>query len=857
VTLEVGTMLGRYEIVAVLGVGGMGEVYRARDSRLKRDVAVKVLSRCSAADPDLARRFEQEARAAGSLNHPNVMAVYDAGSHEGVPYLVSELLEGETLRDRLDVGPLPARKAVDLAIHIAAGLAAAHAKGIVHRDLKPENVLLTRDGQAKILDFGVAKLLAREEAPEGTGRQTVPGGTTPGIVLGTVGYMSPEQVRGEAVDVRSDLFSFGTMLYEMLSGQRAFRRDSAVETMNAILKDEPPELAEATPDMPPLLLRIVQRCLEKQPDERFQTARDLSFALEEVRGSGRARTAPTAAAPAVRPRYLRPALAALAVALAVVVVFNLGRRHAVESSPTFRQITFRRGVVSAARFARDGHTVYFSAAWGGQPQEICAAEAASPEARPLGLGRARLVATSPGELALILLAGGEGEGTLARVPLGSSAPREVLEDVLEADWTADGTRIAVTRSVEEGEHLEYPIGTTLYTTPSWVGSLRISPSGDRVAFVDHPVPNDSRGDIAVVDRKGGKRVLSASWNDAFGLAWSADGREVLFTAARSGSAQGLYAVGMGGRERLLARVPGRLVLHDVAADGRVLVTHPQRRREMLLLLPDETRERDISWLDYSVAADLSADGRTVLFGESGEGGGAGYSVYLRRTDSSAPVRLGEGQPTSLSPDGAQALSVLHGAEPQLVVLPTGAGQAVTLPRGAISQYRWAWWFPDGRHVLVEGSEAGKQRRLYVQETPGGAPRPLTPEGTSAPRPNAIFPDGTAVTATCKAPRPSWCLYPVTGGEPRPIAGIEPGESPVRWSADGRFLYVRGSRFQLPLTLSRVELATGRRETIRELGPVDRAGVTSIADVFVTPDGKTCVYHYLRTLADLYLVEVLR
>ena len=312
-----------------------------------------------------------------------------------------------------------------------------------------------------------------------------------------------------------------------------------------------------------------------------------------------------------------------------------------------------------------------------------------------------------------------------------------------------------------------------------------------------------------------------------------------------------------GQDRLLARVTGRLVLHDVASDGRVLVTHPQRRREMLLQTAGEAREHDISWLDYSVAADLSADGQSVLFGESGEGGGASYAVYLRRTDSSPPVRLGEGQPTSLSPDGTRALSVLHGAEPQLVVLPTGAGQPVILPRGGIAQYRWAWWFPDGRRVLVEGSEAGKQRRLFVQESPGGQPHPVTPEGTSAPRPNSIFPDGTAVVATCKAPRPTYCLYPLAGGGPRPIVGLEAGESPVRWSADGRQLYVRGGRFQLPLKITRVDVATGRREPVRELGPVDRAGVTNIADVFVTPDGRSCVYHYLRTLSDLYLVEGLR
>src|SRR5262245_32636068 len=279
--LEAGSRLGPYEIVGRLGSGGMGEVYRARDPRLERDVAIKVLPD-GVADHKHLRRFEQEARAAGTLNHPSVLAVHDVGTHEGAPYVVSELLEGHTLRVRLEGGALPVRKALDLALQIARGLAAAHDKGIVHRDLKPDNVFVTEDGRVKILDFGLAKLTRREPLVEDGHAPTAEDGTESGTVVGTAGYMSPEQVRGEAVDHRSDIFSFGTLLYEMLSGVRAFRRDSAVETMNAILKEDPPEISEAARGISPGLAGIVRRCLEKRAGDRFHSAHDLALALEAV-----------------------------------------------------------------------------------------------------------------------------------------------------------------------------------------------------------------------------------------------------------------------------------------------------------------------------------------------------------------------------------------------------------------------------------------------------------------------------------------------------------------------------------------------------------------------------------------------
>ncbi|HPC84317.1 MAG TPA: protein kinase [Thermoanaerobaculaceae bacterium] len=856
--LQHGTLLARYEVVELLGEGGMGQVFRARDTRLHRDVAIKVLAPWSATDPDLARRFELEARAAGAINHPNVMAVYDAGTHDGQPYVVCELLEGETLRQRLEGGALAPRKVVDIAVGVAQGLAAAHARGIVHRDLKPENVLVTREGQVKILDFGIAKLtvpLATQALTVSPTQPLVgPEGTTPGVVLGTVGYMSPEQVRGEAVDPRSDLFSLGVMLYEMLSGQRPFRRDSAVETMNAILKEAPPELPELASTVPQTLLHIILRCLEKSPEERFQSARDLAFALEEVRGSTWSR--PQATAPRRRLHaVLRWSAAGGGAAALLAAGVLLSRMERTPRVPSFTQLTFRRGSVSAARFGRGGPTVYYTASWSGEAPELFAVEPSSPESRSLGLSRVRLQATSPGELAVILLGG--GASTLARVQLGSSAPREVLENVLEADWTGDGSKILIDRAEGEKELIEFPPGKVLYETTSWVSHPRISPRGDLVAFLDHPVPNDSRGDVVIVDARGVKRVLSAGWNDVYGLAWGPGGREVYFTAARSGSAMDLYAVSLSGTTRLLLRVAGRLVLQDVAPDGRVLVTHELSRFELLLRARGQSRERDFSWHDHSVACDLGADGSTLLFGESGGGGGQAYSVYLRRIDGGAPVRLGDGQPTGLSPDGKWVLSIEHGVEPRLVMLPTGAGQPVILPRGGITQYRWAWWLPDGKRVVVEGAEAHKERRLFIQDLPAGEPRPLTPQGTSAPRSNAILPDGSAVTATCNAPRPTWCLYPLGGGQPRPIPGLQPREQPIRWSADGQAVFVVAAQSRSTAQITRLEVATGEREPWCEIGPADPSGVGGIRDVFITPDGSVYAYHYRRVLGELLLVEGLR
>ncbi len=443
-TLSAGSKLGPYEIVSPLGAGGMGEVYRAKDPRLSREVAIKVLPVSFSQDADRLRRFEQEAKAAGVLNHPNITAVYDIGSHEEAPYVVQELLEGETLRSVLAGGKLSARKATDYALQIAHGLAAAHEKGIVHRDLKPENLFVTRDGRVKILDFGLAKLTHQEEGSQATSLPTATAGTEPGVVMGTLGYMSPEQVRGRPADARSDLFSFGAILYEMLAGRRAFQGDSAADTMSAILKEDPPDLSVTNQAISPGLERIVRHCLEKNPEQRFHSAHDVAFALEALTGISSPSAAGAVGAlgkPARRVATSRLALLAT-VALAVgALLGHLVWRQEKPSAPTYRRLTFRRGNIGTARFAPDGQSVVYGASWEGQPIEIYTTRLEGPESTPIGTKSADLSSVSPsGDLAISLrerfLGGPSGVGTLATMPIGGGAPRAMTEFVERAELDA-------------------------------------------------------------------------------------------------------------------------------------------------------------------------------------------------------------------------------------------------------------------------------------------------------------------------------------------------------------------------------------------------------------------------------------
>jgi Tol biopolymer transport system component len=857
-TLSAGSRLGPYEILALLGAGGMGEVYRARDERLKRDVAIKVLPASLSSDRDRLRRFEQEAQAAGGLNHPNITAVYDIGSSDGSPYIVTEMLEGETLRSRLSSGSISARKAIDYATQIARGLGAAHEKGIVHRDLKPENLFVTRDGRVKILDFGLAKLKQREERGEKTNLPTATAGTEPGVVMGTMGYMSPEQVRGRPADQASDIFSFGAILYEMLSGQRAFRGDTAADTITAILTKEPPDLTWTDRDIPPGVERIVRHCLEKNPEERFQSARDLAFDLEALSGI----SAPTTAAGAPAPREKGPRLALLFAVTALVsagiaglFAYAAGKKAGFVTPPSFHQITFSRGEVGGALFAPDGQTIVYAASWEGKPFEVFINRPESPESRPFGLPVTEVLSISKtGEMAVSLNRRTSQPfirvGRLARISIAGGAPRDILDDVQWADWGPEGKSLAIVRDVGVKNHLEFPIGKTLYETTGWISNPRVSPKGDLVAFIDHAVLRDDGGSVAVVDLSGKKRTLSPIYSTAQGLAWKPDGNEIWYTAAEGGVNRAVHAVTLSGRERLVGRVPGISTIRDVSKDGRVLMTTESYRLGILARGPGDERERELSLLDYSLPTAISADGKTLLITESGEGGGPGYSAYLRRLDGSPAVRLGDGGTSALSPDGAWAISILHPASsPQIVLLPTSVGEPRLLSKEGLDVVE-ADFLLDGKRILFSATEPGHGMRLYLRDVVGGKPRALSPEGYYFFR-GTVTPDSKF--AVVRGPDRRMYLYPLEGGEPTGLPGLAAEDQPFRFTSDGRtlFFFVRG---EIPAKVYRYDLGSGRKEFWRELTPADQAGLNSITRVVVTPDGTTYAYSYLRILSYLQLVE---
>jgi hypothetical protein len=857
--LNAGTRLGPYEVLSLLGTGGMGEVYRARDERLRREVALKVLPASIAQDADRLRRFESEARAASALNHPNIVTVHDIGKSDGTTFMAMELVDGASLRQMLSGGAIPEKKMLEVAVQIADGLAKAHSAGIVHRDLKPENVMVSKDGFVKLLDFGLAKPFTAPGASDGSAVLTMAGETQPGTVLGTVGYMSPEQASGRPVDYRSDQFALGSILYEMATGQRAFQKPTGAETLSAIIREEPEPVARVNPRAPAPYRWIVDRCLAKDPEDRYASTRDLARDLKSVREHVSEVTSVASGAiavsPAARRRTIGWWLAAAALVLGLGGGVLLDRRLTKVEPPSFHQLTFRRGTISFARFAPDGQTILYGSAWEGRPVEIFVSRSGSPESRPFGLPGADILAISRnGEMALSLgrhaVGPFESSGTLARMGVaGGGAPRDVLEDVEWADWSPDGSSLAVVRDVNSRNRLEFPIGKLLYQTAGWISHPRVSPKGDLVAFLDHPVRGDDGGSVAVVDLAGKKSTLPGVYETVQGLAWSPRG-EIWFTGARSGANRGLYASAVSGKPRLLVRVTGILTLHDIARDGRLLLTHDTNRQEILGRGPGFEKEHDLSWLDWSQVTDLMPDGQTLFFSESGEGGGPGYSVYVRKTDGSPAVRLGEGSGQALSPDGKWALAAVKpGTEPQLVLYPTGAGEPRLLPSEGL-RIQAADWFPDGSHLAVTANEPGHGPRIFVFDLAAGKPRALTPEGYRNLR-KGVSPDGKVIVV--RGPDQKVYLYPSAGGEPTAIPGTTPDDTPTGWSADGRSLYVY-RRKDLPAKVDLLDVSNGRRQLWKELMPADSAGVWAIAPPHISPDGRFYAYSCLRTLSDLYLVE---
>src|SRR5215471_6097163 len=854
--LSPGTRLGPYEVLATLGSGGMSEVYRARDSRLHREVAIKVVGEALTGDPGFLGRLEQEARLAGSLNHPNIVAVHDIGVHDGAPYVVTELLQGETLRERLTRGPVPLGQALDWAGQIAQALAAAHAHGIIHRDLKPENVFLTRMGQVKLLDFGIAKsnplvteargLLDPTVSPAGSATRT-------GSVLGTPGYMSPEQVRGELLDPRSDIFCLGIILHELLSGQRAFRAGSIVESGYSILHDEPPPLP---PSVPIGVAQLVQHCLAKDPEARFQSARDVALSLAVLQGTG-ASTPTTPLTPQGRTarKVWRLALPGLALLL-ILAAFAAGRGHRPGlRPPVVQQLTFHRGAIWAARFAPDGRTVHLSAARNAVFPETFTTTLDSKILRGMGLGESQLLSVSPkGDLAILrkLQTSSFGlKGTLATVPQLGGTPREIATDVFAADWAPDGLNLAVVRTGPDGSTLEYPLGQVVFRSTGFVSDPRVSPSGDRVAFLDHPRPGDSAGRVTVVDRAGKTEIWSPLYDDAFGLAWEPNGEEVLVTGALPAELDTIWSTRRGSAPKVLYRGSGNLLISDVNREGRLLVTLRDWRQE-LVVAPREGAARSVEWLDWASVSGITDDGKQVLSFESGVGASPNLLIVLQNVDQPAPTLLGVGRGLDISGDGRWALALSDNASTAdgLRLMPTGAGEPRPLVIPGLSRVYAGSLFRDGKRVVFLGLRAAEGTRLFLHDIDGGQVRAISPQ-LGPTFHVAASPDGRWVAAN--ESDGTLVLFPVGEGKPDRLTELGTTHYVVGWLADGTLLSF--DRTALPAPVELFDPRTRKVSRYATLTPPDLTGAQRVIKAVVTPDGKTFAFHYRYRSDVLFSMEL--
>jgi eukaryotic-like serine/threonine-protein kinase len=875
-TLSAGDRLGPYEIRTPLGAGGMGEVYRARDTRLGRDVAIKVLLAHVANDPVRLRRFEHEALSVAALSHPNILALHDVGSHEGAPYLVSELLEGRTLREEIVAGGLPLRRAVDVAVQIARGLAAAHEKGIVHRDLKPGNVFVTKDGHVKILDFGIAKLTRPDPTTGETTAVTAAPSTETGAIVGTVGYMAPEQVRGLPCDHRADIFAFGCVLYELLSGRAPFHRGTTVDTLTALLHADPPDLSAAVPGVPPALERVVRRCLEKEPAQRFSSAHDLALAVEALGAPTTASRAASGGPAPVEP--VRRRLVAAAVALAFVAVgvaaaawftYRAGQKAVATPQPSFTRLTFRRGWVGAARFTHDGHTVVYSAAWDGGPNEVFTTRVGSVQPQRLDFPTsAELLAVSPTELALGLEGRSAkstlwGTGWLARAPLSGGEPRKQLDRVPFADWSPDGRELAIVRETDTVDRLEFPEGRVLAAS-AVLSYPRVSPSGDKVAFVES-ADDFYSGAIAVVETKNRRKAtLTEVLPNPMGLAWSPSGDEIWFTAGTPGGSslttgRELRAVTLDKRQRVVLRVPNSMRLLDLARDGRALVAFDRTEGRAFFRGEKDTSDRELSYLDQTGIESVSSDGRRVVFTENGDGTGAsGVLIYLRETSGRPPQLLGPGY-AGFSSDERFVVGMNTNTPKEIVVYPVDAGSPRTARvEGVRLMNAWAL-LPDGRSVVMDGNEQGRGPRIWLADLGGSRPRPISPEGVMSVRPKPVPPDGTFVLGTSGGlglGSGNTMVYPIAGGEPRPFKGLGGGELVGGWSPDGQACFAyRG--YTIPMRIYRVDGRTGSRTLVQEITPADRAGRMTAFWAVVTPSARAYAYSTFLSQSQLFLVEGLK
>ena len=842
------TRLGSYEIIGPLGAGGMGEVYRAKDTRLGREVAIKVLPADVASDRDRLTRFEREAKVVSALNHPHIVTLYEVGNSDFGPFIVMERIDGRSIREVLDEGPLPVRRLMVLGTQIAEGLAKAHAAGIVHRDLKPGNVMVTSDGFAKVLDFGLAKLVHPElDANAMEAATTLAHDTASGLVMGTPGYLSPEQAAGRPVDYRADQFAFGALLYEMATRDRPFKRATLVESLAATISDDVDPLRTKRPDVPPPLEWLIDRCLSKEPGERYASTSDLARELASLRDHlsdlTRLPSGEVAARATKTSRSWMPWAAAIVAGMALGVGgFVLARATADVSVPSYQPLTFQRGTITGARFAPDGKTIFYSAAYGAGPSLVYQTHVDRPESKPLDIPPGFLLGVSgKQELAVLLTterATYTSPGTLVRVAAIGGTPRSLIEGSIYADWGPDGEHMAV--NLNPG--CEFPIGRQVAPR---CGMIRVSPKGDLVAITRD-------GGIDIRDLTG-QPVASADLPLAFGIAWAPDGREVWITGSESGGAhdRALYAVNLRGRRRLIARIAGALTIYDVAPDGKTaLIVTGAGWNGISASSAAGGEEQPLDLFGRSAIAGLSADGKQVLIDETRE---VGTGAYLRSTDGKDTIPFEGYTARGLSPDGAWMLLNRRGNLSQLLLMPTGAGQQREVPLSPgleLTREQMALWSRDGRRVFtwLQQKGEGAVARLYVREgdEPWQAVTPPGPLGRFA-----VSPDGRSVAV--RAQDGMVTLYSTTGQPPRRLDD-ERGR-PIHWTTDGHLVLIGQERF--PARLYRRHVITGKLEPWRTIAPPDPSGVMFVGGVVIAADDQFYVYQYSRGLNDLYLVRDVR
>ena len=867
--LRPGTRLGPYEIVAPLGAGGMGEVYRARDTRLGRDVAVKVLPQHLSANPELRARFEREARAIGSLNHPHICTLHDVGREGVTDYLVMELVEGETLSTRLAKGPLPLADVLRIGGQVADALERAHRAGVTHRDLKPGNVMLTKTG-AKLMDFGLARGTGLGPSSDLTSSPTMTSPlTAEGTIIGTFQYMAPEQLEGQEADARADLWALGCLLHEMATGKRAFEGKSQASLITAIMGSEPAPVSQLSPLAPAALDRLVGACLAKDPAERIQSAHDVKLQLSWIAAGGSQTGAAAVTGVTARSRGT-PGRAALAVgAVALVLGATAGYFGGKQTSSSmagageirYKAVTFEEGFVFAARFAPDERTIVYSADWDRKPRDLFVTGLDSPDFRPLGFTGSDLLAVSRtgdlGTLAGSKIVGGSPysrRGTLALASLTGGASRPQLEGVRYADYGPDGS-MAVVRDVGRQQTLEYPAGHVIRKVNIWreAGSLgivnpRVSPSGEYVAYFD--LSNRNALTVKIVNRTGKVVATGPTFGDWWGLAWTPSNEVWCAVEDTIGNQTPIYSLDVRGRSRLVYRAPGYLTLHDISRHGDVLASFDHDIGHAELVDATNAPPVDRSWRDGAEVEAFSAD-HTMLSRLRGGSGGVNGSIFLWRPGVDQPIRISEGNEAALSADASKALVVSTATPPTVTIVPTGAGIPQPLDLGKIESVVWKGWHPDGR-PLLSLVRPGIAPVVHAFTPAGRDPVAILPPELQLNGANQISPDGSRVVATDSTGHLVLSSFATRAYHPLP--GVSSTDRVIGWAADGASAFVISTQ-PGAMQVDRVNVLTGTRTPWKSVH-TNHAAVTGLSRIIASPDGHLA-YSYRNTRSELYVIHGLK